>query len=65
MLTVVLLDVVVFEATLLTAVDDTELSVLVEGVAVGVVDEQATSAMTLIAITRLKIIFRFISFLHL
>jgi hypothetical protein len=60
MLVVFGLDAVVLEATLLSAVGNTDSSVLVEGAVV----EQATNAMTLIAITRLKITFRFIRFLH-
>lgn len=67
MLMVVLADVVgtvALEAVLLLAVGETVFSVLFEGNAVGVADEQAARALILIAITILKTVLPFIDFLH-
>ncbi len=53
---------VAFEVVLLTVVGETALVVVVVEVAAAV--EQAARAIMLIAITMLKIVFRFIGFLH-
>lgn len=68
MLTVVLLEAVgavTFEAVLLIVVGEAVLSVLFEVVAVGAAVVHAARTIMLIVMTMLKIVFRFIVFLHL
>jgi hypothetical protein len=56
---------VTFESVLLIAVGDAVLPVLFEVVDVGAALAQAAKAITLVATTMLKIVFRLIYFLHL